>query len=554
MNYQNIKTVLLFLFLSIGLYGCGSDVGGNEDKISPSVALTSLNDGEEVVGAYKITWSTDDPNPSSVDIYLSSDSGEAFPTVVALNVPDAGEYDWDTNTVTDCRTCRIRIIPHDVVGNEGVPAESMQDFIVNNVPQVLGAAFYTDVNGDGLRNGDMIRVPFDKEINLLTSIASDIFVLPVLGDSIGSFAEVARNTLNPKELIITMNDIGNSNFHLHIGSVFKTDKLGLTAPSGINLRNNISDGIIFAPDTGRTAAAAELGIDILPGFADSMQDLEVAGSSLGKSVALGDIDGDGDLDMVVGFYAQPNIVWLNGGDNSGSNTGVYADSGQALGNNLTVSVALGDVDGDGDLDMVEGNRFGEPNKVWLNGGDGSGSNTGVFSDSGQELGAEDTLLVALADVDGDGDLDMAVGDNVSNKPISIWLNTGINTGVFIETSQVLNAGGDHLFVLGDVDGDGDLDIVIGNQGPPDTIWLNGGDNSGSNTGVFIDSGQALGNNSTRSLTLGDVDGDGDLDMVAGNDYYEPNIVWLNGGDNSGSNTGVFAGSGQELGSSRTTFN
>jgi len=65
-----------------------------------------------------------------------------------------------------------------------------------------------------------------------------------------------------------------------------------------------------------------------------------------------------------------------------------------------------------------------------------------------------------------------------------------------------------------------------NSTEADRVWINGGD-------------------STRSITLGDIDGDGDLDIVVGN--FGPNIVWINGGDSSGSNTGIFTDSGQTLG-------
>jgi len=276
-------------------------------------------------------------------------------------------------------------------------------------------------------------------------------------------------------------------------------------------------------------------------FTDSGQAL---GTKFTQSIVLGDIDGDGDLDIVTG-NRDANRVWINGGDNSGSNTGVFTDSGQALGSESTGSIDLGDVDDDGDLDIVAGNR------VWINGGDSNGSNTGIFTDSGQALGNRATSSIALGDVNGDGDLDIMVNN-------SVWLNSlKYPSMVFIvDSGQALGSGRTQSIALGDIDGDGDLDIVTGNginensnSTEADRVWINGGDSSGSNTGIFTDSGQALGNESTRSITLGDIDGDGDLDIVVGN--FGPNIVWINGGDSSGSNTGIFTDSGQTLGNENT---
>jgi len=82
--------------------------------------------------------------------------------------------------------------------------------------------------------------------------------------------------------------------------------------------------------------------------------------------------------------------------------GVFIDPLTA--ENNTQSVALADIDGDGDLDLVAGNDAGEPNRVYTN--DGSGN----FTDSGQMLGSNNTVSVALADIDGDGDLDLVAGN------------------------------------------------------------------------------------------------------------------------------------------------
>ena len=96
---------------------------------------------------------------------------------------------------------------------------------------------------------------------------------------------------------------------------------------------------------------------------------------------------------------------------------------------MPVAAILGDVDGDGDLDLVAGNASGEANRVYIN--DGAGSFTeanrvyvndgaGNFTDSGQSLGSSLTQSVTLGDVDGDGDLDLVAG-NINTSRVYINL-------------------------------------------------------------------------------------------------------------------------------------
>ncbi|MFP6663848.1 MAG: FG-GAP-like repeat-containing protein, partial [Deltaproteobacteria bacterium] len=86
---------------------------------------------------------------------------------------------------------------------------------------------------------------------------------------------------------------------------------------------------------------------------------QALGNSVSWDVGLGDVDGDGDLDVWVANNGY-NRVWLNDG------LGVYTDSGQALGSSDSRGVSLGDVDGDGDLDAWVANHGGQANRVWLN--------------------------------------------------------------------------------------------------------------------------------------------------------------------------------------------
>lgn len=581
LSNNSIRLTILFTLLAL-LTACGggSGVGGNEDTTAGTVTLTSLNSGEEIIGTTNITWDNTETNRSSIEIEFSTDSGTTY-NVVQSDVPDTGTFKWDSNTASDCRNCRIRITATDVVGNTSESVESNQDFIINNVPQVLGVAYYTDKDGDGSRIGDTIRVPFDKEINILTSIGSDIFEFPVLGDTIGAFAEVGISDTNPKELIVTMNNFGSSNFHLHVEGAFNSNSLGRTASSGINLRKDISNGVIFAPDTGRTAAIAKQGIDILPTFSESTNIINytgrtvaladvnsdgnidiidggsgsnkiwgndgaglfteiiqspVLGSSTTYSIEVGDVNGDGEIDFITG-NSTANFVWLN----DGGGTGTFTVTGQSLGSSSTRSIALGDLNGDGHLDIVEGN-FGQPNLVRLNDG------TGNFDATGLSLAETDyTFSVALGDIDGDGDLDLVEGNYGFGTNVvegnRVRLNDG--TGTFSSGVVLSNAAKTTSVALGDIDGDGDLDLVEGNSNTDNLLWLNDG------SGSFTVTNQKLGDTDTQSIALGDIDGDDDLDLLVGNEW-EGNNVYFNGGDSSGSNTGVFTDSEQSLGITYTT--
>jgi hypothetical protein len=251
----------------------------------------------------------------------------------------------------------------------------------------------------------------------------------------------------------------------------------------------------------------------IPGtLQDSGQQLNIRAAFC---LALGDLDGDGDLDAYVG-QERANSVWFNDGQ------GTFANSGQALGGAITADVDLADLDGDGDSDAFAGG-WDEPGKVWLNDG------TGVLSDSGHDHTPAAVHIhgLALGDLDGDGDLDAFLAI-ASGHPNQVWLNSG--AGVYADSGQQLRSPLGHDVALGDLDGDGDLDAFMANgttAGVGNTVWLNDG------AGVFADSGLRLGASFSMGVALGDLDADGDLDAVVANTSFleeqieSPNEVWLN---------------------------
>jgi len=251
------------------------------------------------------------------------------------------------------------------------------------------------------------------------------------------------------------------------------------------------------------------------------------------SIALGDIDNDGDLDALVANFDSKNQVWVNQGGNQAGMLGIFLNT-QDIGDLTGHGIALGDLDSDGDLDtFLVHNQY--PDQVWLNDG------TGNFTDSGQRLGAEEdwSTTVSLGDVDNDGDLDGITTQY--QKPVRLWLNDG--SGVFALMDTDLGIDGVSA-KLGDIDQDGDSDILITYNGHPTRIWFNDG------SGDFIDSGQKLGSGRGYGhAALGDVDNDGDLDAFLAS-TETGGMVWLNTGNAKGGKPGVFSDSGQTLDTSQ----
>jgi len=402
---------------------------------------------------------------------------------------------------------------------------------VNATPQLIDAdVSFTD--GDNNFDGGTLKVSglLDADVVAFRSQGTGTGQIGISGNSI-SYGGTLIGTFtggNGTTLVVTFNGDATA---AAIEALIENLTFAHTSDLPLEWRRL---SIVVTDAAGATTAVPNF---VAQGEGDSA--FASIGPGFDAKPTFADLDGDGDLDAVAGARDGTLIYYKNIGTNTapaflkqtGPSSPFY---GFDVGSSAAPS--LGDMDGDGDLDLVVGTHAGTQQYYFENTGTATAPSfearpgvTSLFL--GIAFGSDSTPT--LVDLDNDGDLDLVIGREFSD------IGYYENTGTAANSSFVQRTGGDNPFAgfhpdfftaptFADVDGDGDLDLVVGgytgaikyfeNTGTPASPSFVGR-TGGANPFNGIDIG------ASSAPTLADIDGDGDLDLIVGGENGELTIFY-----------------------------
>ncbi len=278
-----------------------------------------------------------------------------------------------------------------------------------------------------------------------------------------------------------------------------------TSTNQIELGDLNGDGILDLVATGHDGGSGQVTVRLGAGNGTFGSSRSYAAEGLRSyDLSLGDINGDGILDLVTAGYDSTNgrtTVRLGVGD------GTFGSATSFINQDVfTRAVTLGDINGDGMLDLVTA-RYGATARL----GNGNGTfRSGILYDTEQ---GGPSYAVTLGDLNGDGKLDLlSAGSNDATGQGGVTVRLGNGNGTFrADTQYSSDIVQTNALTLGDLNGDGILDLVTGGSSLGGRVTVRLGTSSGTFGSATNYASEAT---NTYAVDLGDLNGDGVLDLIS----------------------------------------
>jgi dienelactone hydrolase len=371
-----------------------------------------------------------------------------------------------------------------------------------------GKAFTLTVNGSGFVSGSVVS--WNGHPLTTKFVGKSRLTASVPASEISKAGTSAVTVLNPGQGSGSSNviffEVTPSSSSIGLG---ETSFGSPASPSSVAVGDFNRDGKLDLA----VANLASDNISILLGSGDgTFQNAVTYGVGSGpRMVNVGDFNGDGKLDLVVTNAGANNVSVLLG---NGNGTFEAADN-YGVGENPN-SVAVGDFNGDGKLDLAAANGYSNNVSILLGNGDGT-FQTAVTYEAGEQ-----PMAIATGDFNSDGKLDLAV-TNYSGANVSALLGNG--DGTFKAAVNYSAGQGPNSIEVADFNGDGKLDLAVANTVDFDvSVLLGNGDGTFKAT-VNYSAGQG-----PKAVAVGDFNGDGKLDLVTANNPDDSVSLLFGNGD------------------------
>ncbi|MDA0986762.1 MAG: VCBS repeat-containing protein [Bacteroidetes bacterium] len=240
------------------------------------------------------------------------------------------------------------------------------------------------------------------------------------------------------------------------------------------------------------------------------------------SVSIGDLDGDGKMDLAVTNFSNPATVSvIRNTSTSGSiSSSSFASKVDFATGSTPMSVSIGDLDGDGKMDLAVANDASNTVSVFRNTSTSGSISSSSFASKVVFATGTNPFSVSIGDIDGDGKMDLAVA-NMSSSTVSVFRNTStsgsISSSSFASKVDFATGNTPTSVSIGDIDGDGKMDLAVANHGSSTVSVIRNTSSLGSiTTSSFATKVDFTTGSGPMSVSIGDLDGDGKMDLAVAN--------------------------------------